>query len=87
MERAGSAARMLNWTLRRMVVDKETAEEVRSMAGLDEFYSQLDERVQGWTEEWVEQGRAEAVAAQREGLRRQASLRFGASAGLLDAPL
>ena len=73
------------------------------MAGLDEFYSQLDERVQGWTEEWVEQGRAEgletgraegletgraeAIAAQREGLRRQAALRFGASAGLLDAPL
>ena len=73
------------------------------MAGLDEFHSRFEETVQGWTDGWLaegraegreegraegrEQGRAEAVAAQREGLRRQAALRFGASAGLLDAPL
>ena len=69
------------------------------MAGLDEFHSRFEETVQGWTDGWLaegraegreegrEEGRAEAVAAQREGLRRQAALRFGASAGLLDAPL
>ena len=45
----------------------------------------------GWTEQWfaegVEQGRAEGIAAQREVLRRQATLRFAASARLLDAHL
>ena len=58
------------------------------MANVEErFYSQLDVRVREWTQQLLEQGRAEAVAAQREGLRRQAALRFGASARLLDAPL
>ncbi len=31
------------------------------MASLDEFHSQLEERVKGWTEKWLEQGRAEGV--------------------------
>ena len=90
---------MLNWTLQRLVVDKETAEEVRSMAGLDEFHSQFEERARGWTEGWlaegreegiqmgIELGRAQGIAAQRKGLRRQAVVRFGASARILEAPL
>ena len=62
------------------------------MANVEErFYSQLDVRVREWTQQWLaegrEEGRAEAITAQREGLRRQAALRFGASARLLDAPL
>ena len=85
------AGKMLDWTLRRLGVDNETAEEMRRMASLDEFHSQLEERARGWTEQWFaegrEQGRAEGVAAQREVLRRQAALRFGASARLLDAHL
>ncbi len=86
---------MLEWSLRRLGVNDDTAEEMRRMASLDEFHSQLEERAQGWTEQWfaegveqgIERGRAEGVAAQREGLRRQAALRFGASARLLDAHL
>ena len=72
------AGTMLEWTLRRLGVDVETAEEMRRMASLDEFHSQLEERARGWTEQWfaegveqgieqgIEQGRAEGVAAQRE---------------------
>ena len=90
------ARRMLAWTLRRLGVDDETAEEMRRMASLDEFRSQLEERAKGWTEQWfaegreegleegVEQGRAEGVAAQRDTLRRQAALRFGEAAERLD---
>ena len=125
------ARTMLEWTLRRLGVGGETAEEMRGMASLDEFHSQLEERARGWTEQWfaegVEQGRAEGVergieqglergiergraegieqgiergiergraegvaagvAAQRDLLRRQAALRFGASARLLDTHL
>ena len=55
------------------------------MASLDEFRSQLEERARGWTEEWfaqgVEQGRVEG---ERSGLRRLATVRFGASARRLD---
>ena len=94
------AGTMLDWTLRRLAVDGETAEEMKRMASLDEFRSQLEETAQGWTEQWfaegveqgraegveqgIEQGRAEGVAAQRAGLRRQAALLFGASARRLD---
>ena len=117
------AGTMLDWTLRRLGVDNETAEEMRRMASLDEFHSQLEARARGWTERWfaegreqgraegmergrvegietgiergrvegietgMERGRAEGVAAQREALRRQAALRFGASARLLDVHL
>ena len=82
------AGKMLDWGLRRLGVDKEMAEEMKRMANVEErFYSQLDVRVREWTQQWLEQGRAEAVAAQREELRRQAALRFGASARRLDAPL
>ena len=113
------AGTMLDWTLRRLGVDDEMAEEMRGMASLDEFHSRLEERARGWTEQWfaegrergrvegmergrvegrergrvegietgMERGRAEGVAAQREALRRQAALRFGASARLLDAHL
>ena len=91
---------MLVWTLRRLGVDDGTAEEMRRMASLDEFRSQLEETARGWTEQWfaegreegieqgraegVQQGRAEGVAAQRATLRRQAALRFGAAAERLD---
>ena len=101
------ARTMLEWALQRLGVDGETAEEMRRMASLDEFHSQLEERARGWTEQWFaegreqgieqgreqgieqgrEQGRAEGVAAQRDVLRRQATLRFGASARLLDTHL
>ena len=83
---------LLRWALLRLGVTGETAEEMRRMASLDEFRSQLEETARGWTEELlaqgraegVEQGRAEGVAAQRESLRQQAALRFGASARRLD---
>ena len=87
---------MLVWTLRRLGVDDETAEEMRRMASLDEFRSQLEETARGWTEQWfaegreegieqgIEQGRAESTAAQRAAVRRQAALRFGAAAERLD---
>ena len=87
---------MLVWTLRRLGVDEATAEEMRRMASLDEFRSQLEERARGWTEQLlaqgreegiergIEQGRAEGVAAQRAAVRRQAALRFGAAAERLD---
>ena len=126
---------MLEWSLRRLGVDGEQAEEMRRMASLDEFHSQLEERARGWTEQWLaegmergraegmergiaqgvergmergiaqgmergraegmergiaqgmERGRAEGVAAQRDVLRRQAALRFGAPARLLDTHL
>ena len=91
---------MLAWALRRLDVDDETAEELREMASLDEFRSQLEETAKGWTEDLlaqgraegieqgieqgIERGRAEGVAAQRAALRQQASLRFGASVVRLD---
>ena len=78
---------MLEWTLRWLGVNDDTAEEMRRMASLDEFHSQLEERARGWTEQWFAEGRAEGIAAHREALRRQAALRFGASARLLDAHL
>ena len=85
------ARTMLERALRRLGVEGEAAEEMKRMASLDEFHSQFEERARGWTEQWfaegVEQGRAEGVAAQRAVLRRQAALRFGTSARLLDAPL
>ena len=105
------AGTMLAWALRRLGADDETAEEMKRMASLDEFHSQLEERARGWTEQWfaegraegmeqgmergiergraegVAEGRAEGVAAQRAMLRRQAEMRFGDSARLLDAHL
>ena len=96
------AGRMLAWALRRLDVDVGTAEEMRTMASLDEFWSQLEETAKGWPEQFraegraegiergieqgIERGRAEGVAAQRAGLREQAALRFGGSAERL-APL
>ena len=71
------ARTMLEWALRRLGVDGETAEEMKRMASLDEFRSQLEERARGWTEEWFAQG-------ERTVLRRLAAVRFGASAKRLD---
>ena len=87
------ARTMLEWALRRLGVDGETAEEMKRMASLDEFRSQLEERARGWTEEWFEQGRVEGieqgrtegrVEGERTVLRRLAAVRFGASAKRLD---
>ena len=87
------ARTMLEWALRRLGVDGETAEEMKAMASLDEFRSQLEERARGWTEEWFEQGRAEGIEqgielgraeSERRGLRRLATVRFGESARRLD---
>ena len=87
---------MLEWTLRRLDVDDETAEEMKRMASLDEFHSQLDETVKGWTEQWfaegvehgiergIERGRVEG---ERAVLRRLAARRFGAAAGPLHSLL
>ena len=58
---------MLAWTLRRLGVDDETAEEMRRMASLDEFRSQLEERARGWTEQLLAQGREEGL---EEGIER-----------------
>ena len=90
------AETMLEWAMLRLDVDDETAEEMKSMASLDEFYSQLDETVKGWTEQWfaegMEQGRAEGVEqgraeGERTVLRRQAARRFGPAARPLHALL
>ena len=86
------ARTMLAWTLRRLGVEGQLAEEMRRMASLDEFRSQLEETAKGWTEQWfaqgleegIERGRAEGVAAQRAVLRRQAAARFGTTARRLD---
>ena len=80
---------MLEWALRRLGVDGETAEEMKRVASLDEFRSQLEERARGWTEEWFEQGVEQGmvqgrVEGERTVLRRQAAVRFGASAKRLD---
>ena len=59
------AGTMLEWTLRRLGVDGETAEEMRRMASLDEFHSQLEITAKGWTEQWfaegMEKGRTEGM--------------------------
>ena len=90
------AGSMLAWALRRLGVDGKTAEEMRRMASLDEFRSQLEETAKGWPEQFraegraegieegIERGRAEGVAAQRAGLRQQGALRFGTAAKRLD---
>ncbi len=57
----GLARTILEWALRRLGITGAKAEEMRAMASLDEFHSQLEERVKGWTEKWLEQGRAEGV--------------------------
>ena len=69
------AATMLEWALRRLGANAEAAEEMRRMASLDEFHSQLEERARGWTEQWFaegrERGRAEGVERGRaEGVER-----------------
>ena len=79
------AATMLEWSLLRLRVNIEMAEEMKKMAGLDQFQSQLEERAKGWrqqliaegVEQGIEQGRTEG---ERSLLRRFAEHRFGASA-------
>ena len=79
------AATMQEWSLLRLRVDIETAEEMKKMAGLDQFQSQLEERAKGWrqqliaegVEQGIEQGRTQG---ERSLLRRFAEHRFGASA-------
>ena len=59
-------------------------EEVEAMGSLDEFRSGLDERVKGWTEQWLAEGREQG---QRALLQRQAEVKFGAGAAGRLAPL
>ena len=47
----------------------------------------IEQGMERGIEQGMEQGRAEGVAAQRDVLRRQATVRFGASAKLLDGHL
>ena len=68
---------LLRWALLRLGVTGETAEEMRRMASLDEFRSQLEETARGWTEELLAQGRAEGV---EEGMER--GLEQGVEQGL-----
>ena len=55
------ARTMLAWTLRRLGVEGQLAEEMRRMASLDEFRSQLEETAKGWTEQWFAQGLEEGI--------------------------
>ena len=55
------AGTMLAWTLRRLGVEGRMAEEMRRMASLDEFRSQLEETAKGWTEQWFAQGLEEGI--------------------------
>ena len=96
----GLARTMLDWALWRQGVAGARAEELRTMASLDNFHSRLEENVKIWAEErraegraegvergraeGVERGRAEGLAAQRMALKRQAALRFGAPAQVLE---
>ena len=72
---------MLQWTLLRLGMDQDIAEEIMGMAN---YYSQLEETAKGWTKQWfaegVEHGRTEG---ERAVLRRQAERRFGTLASPL----
>ena len=84
---------MLQWTLLRLGMDQDIAEEIMGMA---DYYSQLEETAKGWTKQWFAEGRAEGVEqgieqgriegrteGERAVLRRQAERRFGTSASPL----
>ena len=65
------AATMLEWALRRLGANEKTTEEMRRMASLDEFHSQLEERARGWTEQWFAEGVEEGIERGRaEGMER-----------------
>ena len=80
----GLARTMLDWALWRQGVAGARAEELKTMASLDNFHSRLEENVKIWAEERRAEGRAEGLAAQRMALKRQAALRFGAPAQVLE---
>ena len=80
----GLARTMLDWALWRQGVAGARVEELRTMASLDNFHSRLEENVKIWAEERRAEGRAEGLAAQRVALKRQAALRFGAPAQVLE---
>ena len=86
------AETMLRWALLRLGVNDKEAEEMKKMASLDHFHSQLEKRAEGWrqqliaegVEQGIERGRAEGHAeGERTVLRRLAEHRFGASASPL----
>ena len=94
------ARTMLDWALWRQGIAGARAEELKTMASLDNFHSRLEENVKIWAEERRAEGRAEGVeqglaegmerglaeglASQRIALKRQAALRFGAPAQVLE---
>ena len=96
----GLARTMLDWALWRQGIAGAKAEELKTMASLDNFHSRLEENVKIWAEERRAEGRAEGVeqglaegmerglaeglASQRIALKRQAALRFGAPAQVLE---
>ena len=88
----GLARTMPDWALWRQGIAGAKAEELKTMASLDNFHSRLEENVKIWAEErraegraeGVEQGLAEGLASQRIALKRQAALRFGAPAQVLE---
>ena len=87
---------MLDWALWRQGIAGAKAEELKTMASLDNFHSRLEENVKIWAEERRAEGRAEGVeqglaegmerglASQRIALKRQAALRFGVPAQVLE---
>ena len=92
----GLARTMLDWALLRQGIAGARAEELKTMASLDNFHSRLEENVKIWAEERRAEGRAQGLeqglargveqglAAQRMALKRQAALRFGAPAQVLE---
>ena len=98
------ARTMLDWALWRQGIAGAKAEELKTMASLDNFHSRLEENVKIWAEERRAEGRAEGVeqglaegmergmerglaeglVSQRIALKRQAALRFGAPAQVLE---
>ena len=95
---------MLDWALWRQGIAGAKAEELKTMASLDNFHSRLEENVKIWAEERRAEGRAEGVeqglaegmergmerglaeglVSQRIALKRQAALRFGTPAQVLE---
>ncbi len=84
----GLARTTLDWALWRQGIAGAKAEELKTMASLDNFHSRLEENVKIWAEERRAEGRAEGVeqglASHRLALMRQAALRFGGEAQALE---
>ena len=85
---------LFRWMLllaERYGIELAAIEELENMASIDSFHSQLDKRMERWTQEWlaqgIEQGRLEGLADQRVMLVRLAMAKFGSAAEGFDALL